>query len=152
MVDLRSKEMVDNECREGYRKWLIRTAVRKSLEFVVKCDQESGLKAVIEKARVYLGQRVAEWAPDQIGLEHSPVKDSQSNGMIERCIQSIEGQIRTLRSALQERLGFKIEPDECIFTWLVMHAADTLNHGLVGKDGRVPYQRMNSKKMKRERA
>ena len=84
-----------------------------------------------------------------MGSENSPVKDSQSNGAIERGIQSIEGQVRTLISALQARLGVRISPDDCVLPWLIQHAGETLSHHQVGSDGKVPYQRLRGRKLKR---
>ena len=77
----------------------------------MKCDQESGLNAVVEKARSYMGQRLGEWKPTKFMIENSPLKDSQSNGSVENGIHSVEGQIRTLKGALEERLGVKLSAD-----------------------------------------
>ena len=131
----------------GKDEWAVRQLI-KAIEFLgykdilIKCDQESGLTAVVEKTRVYMGDRVTEWAPEKIGIENSPVKDSQSNGMIERGIQSIEGQIRTLKGALEERLSTKLTADECIMSWLVIHAAETIKHFQMIMDGKTPFQRL----------
>ena len=80
----------------------------------------------------------------------SPVGDSKSNGFVERSIQSIQGQIRTLRSALEARIGTKISPTGPIFAWLIIHAANMMNLFETGKDGRVPYQRLRGRKMHAE--
>ena len=42
-------------------------------------------------------------------LEHSPVKDSSSNGFIEAGVRSVEGLVRTIWIGLLRRLGEKIE-------------------------------------------
>ena len=59
-------------------------------------------------------------------------------------MQTIEGQSRTLRSALETSYGMKIGDDSVILTWLVEHAG-TL-HNLFHrsgemKDGKTPYSR-----------
>ena len=51
--------------------------------------------------------------------EQSPVGGSQSNGFLERAIQTVEDQIRTLNLALEERLGKKISAGACVIPWLV---------------------------------
>ena len=40
--------------------------------------------------------------------EESPVGSSASNGVIERGVQTIEGQIRVIKNALEERLNVKV--------------------------------------------
>ena len=78
--------------------WSVRES-RKFLEFlgyqkvVIKTDQEEALNAVIRKLKLYRG------SDTQTMQEHNPVGSSQSNGATERRIQTIEGQIKTLRSA-----------------------------------------------------
>ena len=82
--------------------------------------------------------------------ELSPVGDSKSNGFIERTIQSVEGQIRTLRSATESRMGRKLVPGSALFSWLITHAANLINLYEVGQDGRVPYQRLRGRKLQAE--
>ena len=45
-----------------------------------------------------------------LGVEVSPVGDSRANGEIERAIKTVQGQIRTLRSALDDH--YKTEFNE----------------------------------------
>ena len=73
----------------------------------------------------------------QTMIEHSPVGDSKSNGFIERTIQSVEGQIRTLRSATQSRIGAKIVPGSDLCAWMTIRAANLINLYKVGSDGRA---------------
>ena len=125
--------------------WSVRRLIQ-CLEFLgytrfnIMSDQEISVKAIVDEAKGDLGKIVSGWRPDQVGMSNSPAKDSQSNGSIERGIQSIEGQVRTLISALQSRLGVRIHPDDCILSWLIMHADETLSHHKVGSEGKVPYQ------------
>ena len=44
--------------------------------------------------------------------EQSPVGSSQSNGVIERAIQDVEGQIRTIKSDLDTRINGKISSSD----------------------------------------
>ena len=69
---------------------------------IVKTDQEPSIKSMIDlitEAR----------AEGRTVLEESPVKSSGSNGIVERAVQEIEGQIRALLLALEERLGHRID-------------------------------------------
>ena len=69
--------------------------------------------------------------------EHSAVGESPSNGMIERYVQSIEGQLRTIKSALEARVGARIPSTHPTMAWAVEYAAVLLNQYLVGDDNRT---------------
>ena len=75
-------------------------------------------------------------------MENSPVGSSQSKGTVERRIQSIEGQVRTLRSAFEARANSMMPTSSCLYAWMVIHAGNILNLFDVGKDGKVPCQRL----------
>ena len=108
---------------------------------VLKSDQESALGVVLRRLRTYRGDQT------QTMTEHSPVGESKSNGFIERTIQSVEGQIRILRSAIEARIGQKIFPGGALFAWLVVHAANVINIYEVGTDRKTPYQRVKGRKL-----
>ena len=80
--------------------------------------------------------------------EFSPVKSSASNGVVERGIQSAQGQIRVLKDALEGRWKREIAAVECIVPWIVEWSAHVLNRFEVGKDGRTAYERCKGKKAK----
>ena len=124
-------------------------SVRESLKFlellgyqkvIIKTDQEEALNAVIRKLRLYRG------SDTQTMQEHNPVGSSQSNGATERRIQTIEGQIRTLRSAFESRTGSKLPANCPLFAWLVVHAGSIITLFETGRDGRVPFQRLRGRK------
>ena len=77
--------------------------------------------------------------------EKSPVASSGSNGFIERGIQDVEGQVRTLKLALQSRIGETISSDHNIVPWIAEYAALLLNRSQVGKDGETAYERLKGK-------
>ena len=79
-------------------------------------------------------------------LEESPVKSSGSNGVVERGIQGVEGQIRALLLALEARTAVKINPRMPIVTFLPEYAAYLMNRLEVGKDGKTAYERVRGKK------
>ena len=138
--------------------WAVRKVIQ-MVEFlgyeriIIKCDQESALKAVVDKVRSYQGAKIEVEGSDgkseavilegqQMMTESSPVSDSQSNGLVERAVRSEDGQMRTMLDALQTRLGITLSADDCVISWLVMHSAEMLNHFNVGHDGETPYQRL----------
>ena len=105
-------------------------------KMIVRYDPEPALQAVVEAAKNgFQGQLI---------LEKIPVGVFERKGEIERAVQTIEGESRTLRSALETSCGSKIGDDSVILTWLVEHAG-TL-HNLFHrsgemKDGKTPYSR-----------
>ena len=124
-------------------------SVRENLKFIEllgcptrinKTDQEEALNAVIRKVRQYTG------ADTQNMQEHSPVGSSQSNGATERRIQTIEGQVRTLRSAFEARIGARLPISSFLVAWLVVHAGNIITLHEVGRDGKVPLQRLRGTK------
>ena len=73
--------------------------------------------------------------------ERPPVGESQSNGIIERAVGLVVGQARTLKAALEHRIGTRIPPDARILCWLVEFAAYLMNRRDIGSDGKTPLQR-----------
>ena len=74
-------------------------------------------------------------------VEHSPVRESQSNGFIEAGVKTVEGMVRTMKLNLEHRLHECIEVDHPIFYWLVEHAADVSTKFQKGVDGKTAYER-----------
>ena len=81
-------------------------------------------------------------------VEHSPVKSSKSNGVVEKAVQDVQGLIRTMRSALEDKRGAKMPIEHPVWAWLVEYAGFLWTRFNVGKDGRTPYERMKGKKAK----
>ena len=77
--------------------------------------------------------RTHRGANTQTMVEESPAYDSRSNGFIERAVQSVKSQIRTMRLALQNKVG-PLTAGMCIVPWLMEHAANLLTLYEVRKD------------------
>ena len=103
-------------------------------DVIMKCDQESSIKAVVDK--------VSEKREGRTIFEHSPVRSSGSNGVIERGIKDVEYQIRSMKSALDNRLGTDLPMTSNILPWLIEFASVLLNRYLVGNDGKTSYERL----------
>ena len=79
-------------------------------DIIMKGDQEAAIKAVIEKVA---GMRpTARTIP-----EHSPVGSSGSNGVVERAVQEVEGQLRTMRLAAEGRFRARFGEEHAAVTW-----------------------------------
>ena len=73
-------------------------------------------------------------------LQNSPVGDSNNNGSVERAIRDLGGVARTLRSALEERLGQPIGLTHPLVPWLICQAANVLNSYQVRSNGKTAYK------------
>ena len=71
---------------------------------LVKTDQEPAIKAIMEEA----GRVRAADGGGKYLMEQSPVGSSASNGIVERAIQSVQGQVRVMKDALENKWGAKI--------------------------------------------
>ena len=60
--------------------------------------------------------------------------ESQSNGAAERAVQLVEDQARTLKSALEDRLGRKVPEEHPVMHWLIRHASFVLTNYHYGAD------------------
>ena len=79
-------------------------------------------------------------------LEESPVKNSGSNGIVERGIQGIEGHVRAIFLAFRDRMGSKVDSRDRIVTFILEYAADLINRLEIGQDGKTAYARTRGKK------
>ena len=108
----------------------------------LKTDNEPALVAVADGVAKVRASRGAQ----RTIMENSPAHSSKSNGVVERGVQTIQGMVRTLRSAIEERWMVKLDPENALWTWLVEYAGWLVNRAEVGHDGRTPYERLKGKK------
>ena len=87
-----------------------------------------------------------------MSFEESPVGEHQSNGVIENAIGRVQGQIRTVRDALESRIGERVKGNDGVFTWLVRNAAASMNRYQVGSDGRTAHERLRGRRFRRDMA
>ena len=111
------------------------------VDIVAKSDQEPSIKQVVEDVGRHRGEGAGQWI-----TEFSPVGSSASNGVVERGIPSVQGQVGVLKDALEARWKREIATEECVAPWIVERAAHTLNRFEVGKDGRTAFERCKGKK------
>ncbi len=129
-----SEWTVRQVCRD-LRKWGIRG------DLTLRCDQEP---ALVDLCNQVARQRQDDWNVRTF-IENSPVADSQGNGFIEAGVKTIEGMVRTLKFAVEEKIQKKIEADMLVFMWLVEHAADLVCKYQIGVDGKTPFERLRGK-------
>lgn len=79
-------------------------------------------------------------------LEKSPIKSSGSNGVVERGLQGVKGQLRVSFLALQGRICRKLDARGRIVNLIPEYAAYLMNRLEVGGDGKVAYDRARCKR------
>ena len=112
-----------------------------SAKIVLKSDQESSVKSVIDA--VIRARRDTPTMP-----EYSPVRSSGSNGVIERGIKEVQRQLKAMKRALDARVGVDISCTSNTLPWMVEYASVLINRYLVGKEGKTVYERLRGKKSK----
>ena len=103
---------------------------------VLKSDQEPGIVEVPQAIKAARGR-----AHDHgTAIENSKVGDSNSHARVERAIQEIGGCSRTLKAALESRLGENIHLNHAIVPWIVKHAASVNTRYLIRDCGNTSYK------------
>ena len=103
-------------------------------QVTLRSDQEAAIVDVMREIANLRGARGTL-------LEHSPVTDSQSNGLIERGIRSVEEMTRVLLFDLSRPISVHSQ----VFPWIVEHATDILNKCHVASDGKSAYERLKKR-------
>lgn len=109
----------------------------------MKSDQEPAIIALAREAKTASGI-------DIVIPECSLVGESQSNGTIERAVQSIEGQIRVMKDALEFNYETELDTRHPALTWLIHHAGFLISRFEIGADGRTAYHRWKGKPYRKE--
>jgi len=103
---------------------------------ILKSDQEPALVALLDEVKHRWGGEIIP--------ELSIVQDSQGNGMIESGIRIVSGQIKGMKSSLEEHLGEIGSTHNCV-AWMVEHAAFLVSMFGIGRDGKEPYKLLKGK-------
>lgn len=112
-------------------------------DIVLKTDQEPDIIALKNAIK---GRSTLNIVP-----EHSPKYESSSNGAVENAIRTVQDQIRTMKDALESRIGVRLEKDENILAWLIVHAAETINRYHISPSrGYTSYEKLKGRRFRRE--
>ncbi len=68
---------------------------------------------------------------------------------MERHIQKVQGQVRTIKSHLEHEIGMQIESGHPIMAWMVQWAAEGLSRFEIGPDVRTSHQRLHGSRSQR---
>ena len=121
-------ELID-ECGDKDRQIIVKTDQEPAIKFLVDdiCTARTGAKTVVEQAP-------------------KGKMSKGSNGVIERAVQSMEQYLRTLKSALDERMRCRIDVKHPILTWLCEYAGYAMNRLEVSADGKTAYVRKQGRR------
>ena len=120
--------------------------------FAYRSDREIAIRNMLQEAIKLAGVTGREIKKDEdsdsdaepiVGVpEQTMVGESQSNGLAERAMQTIEGQIRCMKLALEDRLQCSVPCSHPIMAWLVEYASMLVNkYQPSGEDGLTCYER-----------
>ena len=108
-------------------------------KLILKSDQEPAIQDFVrEIARMR--------SPAEMLKEESPVGSSASNGVVERGVQTVQGQVRVLKDAFETRISTKVDGSHNIISWMIEFASVLVNRYEVGHDGKTPHERSRGKK------
>eukprot|EP00973_Karenia_brevis_P025804 3561700-Karenia_brevis.AAC.1 len=116
-------------------------AIDKCLDFI----DENGdakvdilIKSDTEEAMRLLVRSIQEERPqNKTVVEEAPKGSKESNGVVARAVQEIEGRTRSLLLSLEERLDKDIDAKERIVAFSPQYAAYLYNRLYRGDDGKV---------------
>ena len=109
--------------------------------FILKSDNEEAIKA--------LKTAVKNESEEEVVMEESPVGDHASNGMVENASKQVQGQFRSMKSALEGRYKTQINGEHQSIPWLMAHAAATINRRRRDEGGMTAYRRWKGKEFNR---
>ena len=78
-------------------------------------------------------------------IKYSLVGSSKGNGVVEGAIQSVQGMIRTKRSAIEEHLEVRVNVTHSVWPWIAEQAGFLPTRSEIARDGRIAYERPQGK-------
>ena len=123
-------------------KWCAEKLERAGYGGVAITLKSDGEASVVALKRSIALRRTAETMPIE-----SPVRESKSNGAIERDIRTWQGQFRTLKNRLEDNLK-NVEMGHPLAGWLVMWASELIGKFTVRPNGRTAYEDITGHKCK----
>ena len=110
---------------------------------ILKSDNEVAIVRLLTESLKEL--RVSVGDLGQVMEEHPPPFDSQANGDAESAAKAIRGQVRTMQSFLEGRLGHRIPMQHPLMSWMIEHAAALITNRVRGHDGKTAYSRVRGR-------
>jgi len=134
--------------RKGSEAWVVKWITNK-LDEAGYAGQDITLKSDGEPALMDLKKSViAVRCGITVPIE-SPVRQSKSNGAMERAIRTWQGYFRTLKGYFEEKVKTKLDRSHSLFSWMVIWSSEALNRYKVHTNGRTSYEMMTGHKAAR---
>ena len=163
--------MNDGEREEGVSPILIMFDDRRKALWVLPCENKGAVDIVVqwacekleeagysgvpvtlksdqELAIVALKKAIAIRRRAETPLIESPVRESKSNGSVERSVRTWRAHFLTLKSHLEARLKMKLEGRHPLRQWLASWASETIIKYKIQPNGRTSYEMMTGHKCK----
>ena len=78
-------------------------------------------------------------------LTNSKKRVSQTNGVVERAVQELEGIVRTIKLHLEHLIGQRVPANHAVLAWMTEYAAEMYNRYREVKGKRTPYELLKGK-------
>ena len=102
-------------------------------DIILQCDPEPSLIKWAESVKSKRLERTV--------IRSSPRRSHQSNGGVENYQKQLQGQVRTMLAAMQERTQYRQTADNALMKWIVRHAAWLIPR-FSGNDVQSPFYRV----------
>ena len=136
--------LVDNKGAIGYVvTWIVNKLTEagySGVDLTLKSDQEPAIMA--------LKKAVALRRQAKTPMIESPVRESQSNGAIERAVRTWKSQFRTLRHQFEGNIGSELDLKHPLTEWMVVWAGDLITRYVPRENGRTAYESMTGHRCK----
>ena len=93
-----------------------------------------------EPSLIKWAESVESKRPERTVIRSSPRRSHQSNGGVENYQKQLQGQVRTMLAAMQERTQYRPTVDSALVKWIVRHAAWLIPR-FRGSDVQSPFYR-----------
>ena len=110
---------------------------------ILKSDNEPAIVRLLSESSKDL--RISVGDLGQVMEEHPPPFDSQANGDAEAAAKAVQGQVRSMQSCLEARIGYRIPMAHPIMAWMIPHAALLMTNRVRGHDGKTAYSRVRGR-------
>ena len=107
-----------------------------------------GQAAMVSYVRLAIFATMAD-GPYEVIQEQTSKGQSPWNGLAEGAANEVKAKIRTLQYEMEGGLSRTVPENHDTPTWLLQHAAATINWHRTGVDGRTPFQRRTGKSFRR---
>ena len=122
--------------------------LHKKMFFAGHLGMRITLKSDNEPSIVALKKALAIKRQCPTGLIESPVRESKSNGRVERAIRTWRDQYRTMRHYFEHRSKLTLHNNSPLSSWLVSWASEVINKYKVQDNGRTSYEMITGHRCK----